>query len=181
MKLPIIFGTMTTISLLFTSSIASTNNVNAAPSHTARIRNSDRLAQNSQQQADRLLTAGNQKFRTRDYAGAITDFFRAIQIAPNFEKAFYNRGVSYDLSNNKQSTIDNYSQAIQLNDFSKTIELTADSATAYYNRAAARQALKDRSGAVSDFQTATKLYQQQGNKQESNNALNLIWQVQNQK
>ena len=52
---------------------------------------------------------------------------------------------------------------------------------AYYNRAAARQALKDRSGAVSDFQTAAKLYQQQGNKQESNNALNLVWQLQNQK
>ncbi|MCY7336979.1 MAG: tetratricopeptide repeat protein, partial [Chamaesiphon sp.] len=93
MRLPVIFGTVTTIALLFTSLIASTNNANAAQRQTARIRNSDRLAQNSQQQADNLLTAGNQKFGTRDYAGAIADFSRAIQIAPNFEKAFYNRGV----------------------------------------------------------------------------------------
>ena len=73
MRLPVIFGTMTTLALLFTSSIASNNNANAEPSQTARMRNSDRLVQNSQQQADNLLTAGNQKFRTKDYPGAIAD------------------------------------------------------------------------------------------------------------
>ena len=148
MRLPVIFGTMTTIAILSTSSIASNNNANAAPSQTARIRNSDRLAQNSQQQADLLLKAGNQKFRTRDYAGAIVDFSRAIQIAPNFEKAFYNRGVSYDLSNNKQSAIDNYSQAIQLN---------SQKLASYFNRSVARDKIGDRQGALSDLERVIAL------------------------
>jgi hypothetical protein len=34
---------------------------------------------------------------------------------------------------------------------------------------------------VSDFKTAAKLHQAHGGKKESANALNLVWQIQNQK
>ena len=234
MRLPVVFGTMTTIAILFTSLTASNNNANTAPSQMARISNSDRLTQNYQQQADNLLTAGNQEFGTRDYAEAITDFSRVIQIKPNFGKAVYNRRVSYTLSSNKQSTIDNYDQAIQLDpqnlasyfncsvardkigdwqgalsdldriiiinhscletylnrgfakanlddnrgaiaDYDLAIKVNPNYYLTYHHRAAARQALKDRSGAVRNFQITAKLYQQQDNKRESNNTLNLIW------
>ena len=50
------------------------------------------IAQNLQRQADSLLTSGNQKFRNRDYPGALTDYSEAIKLSPKFEKAFYNRG-----------------------------------------------------------------------------------------
>ena len=68
-----------------------------------------------------------------------------------------------------------------IDDCSQAIQLSPDFAEAYYNRAAARQALNDRSGAINDFKVAAKLYKQQGNKENSDDALKLVWQVQHQK
>ncbi|MFM2302944.1 MAG: hypothetical protein RLZZ135_347, partial [Cyanobacteriota bacterium] len=60
-------------------------------------------------------------------------------------------------------------------------KLNPDFAEAYYNRAAALQALNDRSSAINDYKFAAKLYQKQGNKNNSDDALKLVWQVEHQK
>jgi len=125
MRLSVIFGTMTTIALLFTSSIASNNNANAAPNQTARIRNSDRLAQNSQQQADNLLTAGNQKFGTRNYA-----------------EAYLNRGLALANLDDNRGAIADYNLAINVN---------PNYYLAYNNRAWTKSVLGDPKGAVADY------------------------------
>ena len=43
--------------------------------------NSNSLAQNYQQQANLLAISGIQKFKQKDYSGAIADFSKSIEIA----------------------------------------------------------------------------------------------------
>ncbi|WP_235678421.1 trypsin-like peptidase domain-containing protein [Cylindrospermopsis curvispora] len=55
--------------------------------------------------------------------------------------------------------------------------LNINDAQAYYNRGVARSNLGDKQGAISDFQTAARLYQQQGNQELYRRALNRISQL----
>ena len=127
MKLIVLTKSLTILAICSISAIFNCDRINAATSgkQSSQIGRSD-LAQNLQQQTDLLLVAGIQKFKVKDYAGAISEFSKAIQLNPSSEKAWYNRAVSYGASGNRQGAIDDYSQVIKLN---------PQHTTSYYNRA----------------------------------------------
>ncbi len=55
----------------------------------------------------------------QDYAEAIKDFTKAIEVAPNFYQAYYNRGYCYELMDDKRNALSDYNSSLNLNpDFS---------------------------------------------------------------
>jgi len=50
----------------------------------------------SRSDARKFYNAGNNKYLSGDYAGAIVDFNAAIQIDPNYIVAYNNRGLAKD-------------------------------------------------------------------------------------
>jgi protein O-mannosyl-transferase len=113
---------------------------------------------------------------------AIDNCNRAIQIAPDYADAFYNRGVAYNDLNRYQSAIENYSEAIRLKpdyakaynnrgftytmtglyqqaiaDATKAILLQPDYTLAYKNRGAAYLNQGNSEPGCRDAQTACEL------------------------
>lgn len=64
-----------------------------------------------------------------------------------------------------QEAIDNYNKAIELN---------PDFASAYYNRGISKRTLDDTTGALQDYQRAADLYEQRGDTERYQNALEQI-------
>jgi tetratricopeptide (TPR) repeat protein len=95
---------------------------------------------------------GFSKAMLDDLVGAIEDFDRAIELAPNSADAYNARG-------NVNAMAGNPAQSIR--DFNRAIRCNRNFADAYYNRAIGRHDLGDRSGAKVDFNQAAKLFQQQ--------------------
>ncbi len=87
-----------------------------------------------------------------DLTGAIKDFDRAIELAPNSADAYNARGNVNAMAGN---------QAQSIRDFNRAIRCNRNFADAYYNRAIGRHDLGDRLGAKVDFHQAAKLFQQQ--------------------
>ena len=84
---------------------------------------------------------GNVKYRLFFRKSAIADYDRAIEINPDYAKAYTNRGkAKYKLGD--------YHGAIA--DYDRTIELKPDYAKAYYNRGEAKHKLGDERGAKAD-------------------------------
>jgi tetratricopeptide (TPR) repeat protein len=84
----------------------------------------------------------------------IEDFTKALELEPNFDKAYYARGgVRYDL-NDKQGAIE---------DFSKAIAVNPDYADAFFRRGLVQADLGARQEAIGNLRQAVNLYQQQGN------------------
>jgi tetratricopeptide (TPR) repeat protein len=122
------------------------------------------------------------KKRDKDYYGAISDYTKAIELNPNFAKAYYNRGLSKSYLKDYSRAISDYNKAIELNpnyvdsynnrgiskanlkdyygamsDYAKAIELNPNYAIIYYNRGLLKDDLKDYSGAISDYTKAIEL------------------------
>ncbi len=95
---------------------------------------------------------GFSKAMLDDLTGAIEDFDRAIDLAPNSADAYNARG-------NVNAMAGKPAQSIR--DFNRAIRCNRNFADAYYNRAIGRHDLGDRSGAKVDFHQAAKLFQQQ--------------------
>ncbi len=95
---------------------------------------------------------GFSKAMLDDLAGAIKDFDRAIELAPNSADAYNARGNVNAMAGH---------QAQSIRDFNRAIRCNRNFADAYYNRAIGRHDLGDRSGARVDFHQAAKLFQQQ--------------------
>jgi tetratricopeptide (TPR) repeat protein len=95
---------------------------------------------------------GFSKAMLDDLTGAIEDFDRAIELAPNSADAYNARG-------NVNAMAGNPAQSIR--DFNRAIRCNRNFADAYYNRAIGRHDLGDRQGAKVDFHQAAKLFQQQ--------------------
>jgi tetratricopeptide (TPR) repeat protein len=95
---------------------------------------------------------GFSKAMLDDLTGAIEDFDRAIELAPNSADAYNARG-------NVNAMAGNPAQSIR--DFNRAIRYNRNFADAYYNRAIGRHDLGDRQGAKVDFNQAAKLFQQQ--------------------
>jgi tetratricopeptide (TPR) repeat protein len=84
----------------------------------------------------------------KDYPGAIEYYTKAIELDPNFGRAYLNRGIS-------KSKLKDYSGAIA--DYTKAIEIDPNDALAYFNRGLSKYYLDDRFGACKDVRKAQEL------------------------
>lgn len=105
-----------------------------------------------QHRAEAYSNRGFSRAMLNDLTGAIKDFDRAIELAPNSADAYNARGNANALAGN---------QAQSIRDFNRAIRCNRNFADAYYNRAIGRHDLGDRHGARVDFNRAAKLFQQQ--------------------
>ncbi len=125
---------------------------------------------------------GVDRSKLGDKQGAIADYTQAIQIDPNYAKAYRYRGVArYNLGDN-QGAIDDYTQAIKIDpnyanayyargdaryllgdkqggidDYTQAIRIDPNYANAYYNRGYARYLLGDKQGGIDDYTQAIKI------------------------
>ena len=113
--------------------------------------------------ADAYNNRGNARYDLEDKQAAIQDYNQSLKINPNYADAYYNRGNARDALGDKQAAIQDYNRAIKIN---------PNYADAYYNRGNAYATLGDKFQARSDFQQAAKIYQQQGNNENYQDALN---------
>jgi tetratricopeptide (TPR) repeat protein len=67
------------------------------------------------QTAEEYYNRGISKAKLQDYQGAIADYFKAIELNPNYSEAYANRGISKFKLRDYRGSIVDYSKAIQLN------------------------------------------------------------------
>ncbi len=91
---------------------------------------------------------GFEKFKQKDFKGAVTSLNKAVRINPNHEMAWFYRGMAKD-------ELKDYTGAIA--DYDKTIYLQSDFPGAYYNRGLARYELKDYAGTIADMTKAVRV------------------------
>ncbi|MCS6814880.1 MAG: tetratricopeptide repeat protein, partial [Cyanobacteria bacterium] len=89
----------------------------------------------------------------------------ALRQRPDYALAYYNRGNAKDSLGDKRGAIADYDQAIRLQ---------PDYANAYYNRGLTKADIGDRRGAIADLRVAARFYQQQGNTEWYNRAMDAI-------
>ena len=105
MQLPIISRTATSIGLLAICSITICPDAMAFYLYQpSPVINSQDTPVNSQPQADQLLISGNKKFKQKDYAGAIADFSKSIELSPR-AAVYHNRGMSYASEKNYEKAV----------------------------------------------------------------------------
>ena len=97
--------------------------------------------------ADTYILWGNTKYNTRDYADAIADYYKVIQLKPDDADAYNNIGLA-------KSHLGQYFDAIA--DFDTAIRLKPDYVFAYSNRGIVKAELRQFAAAISDFNTAIR-------------------------
>ena len=100
------------------------------------------------QTANEFAKGGFEKFKLKDYYGAIGDYTKAIEIKPN-------RGVYYSLRGDAKRELKDYYGAI--GDYTKAIEIDPNDAYAYANRGGMKEILKNLKGACVDWKKAAEL------------------------
>ncbi len=139
----------------------------------------------------------------RDYQGTLEDFDQVVRLAPDNPAAYYNRGLARSMLRDRQGTLEDFNQALRLNpnwstvynnrailrsrlgdregaikDFSEVLRLDPKDAAAYFNRGLVRRTLGDRQGAIEDLQSAADLFQQKGDTNNYQKALEKIQSIQ---
>jgi tetratricopeptide (TPR) repeat protein len=95
-----------------------------------------------------LMKSGEEKIRTGEFAKAIEDLTKVIELDPSsYEAWYYRANAKFNLKKAKEALID----------YNKSIELKNDFADAYYNRAFCKQYLSDNDGACADWDKAARL------------------------
>ncbi len=102
----------------------------------------------AQAKASDYLLSGLEKVRKRNFNGAIEDYTQAIKLDPEYEKAYYNRG----LANFQIGELD-----AAVADFSKTVLLDRDHVRAYYHRGRTYSVQEDFEAAILDFTQAIQM------------------------
>tara|TARA_R110002072_G_C7937350_1_gene532179 strand:+ start:461 stop:2260 length:1800 start_codon:yes stop_codon:yes gene_type:complete len=95
-----------------------------------------------------LYNRGNKRSSEGDRVGALADYSEAIQIDPDYVKAYYNRAVERREGGDHDGAIA---------DNTKAIELDPSHADAFYNRGCSKLALRDYEGSEADFSRAVEL------------------------
>jgi Flp pilus assembly protein TadD len=99
--------------------------------------------------ADDYVAAAAQKYRNRDYRGALADYDRAISLNPKSAPAYNYRGVLKEKIQDIPGGLADYNQAIALN---------ANYGEAYNNRGKLKLTrLQDSQGALADYDLAISL------------------------
>jgi len=107
------------------------------------------------QTAEQYFEMGNEKQDNFDYNGALADYTKAIEINPNYSRAYVNRGDIKVLAG-----FEDYYGAIA--DYTKAIEILKDRLTTrldyiYASRAYAKRSLGDNKGAIADYTKAIEI------------------------
>ncbi len=136
----------------------------------------------SQKNAEYYRRSGVAKHDRGNYLGAIADLNRAIELDPNFARAYSNRGNTKDELGDSSGAIADYNRAIELNpkydgaylnrgitkynlgdyqgsiaDYNKLLKINPNNSDAYNARGVSRNKLGDYSGAIADFDRAVKI------------------------
>lgn len=107
------------------------------------------ISQTSAPKADDYVAAAAQKYRKRDYRGALAEYERIIQLQPNNAIAYNYRGVLKEKIQDIQGGLTDYNRAIGID---------ANYAEAYSNRGNLKlNKLQDAQGALADYDLAIEL------------------------
>ncbi len=129
-----------------------------------------------------LIDTGYNKYLEEDYAGAIEDFNKASELAPQNAEIYYLRGVCKSSIDEKASAMVDYNKALNINPkyaevyyekaylylqdqnaeeaikaLDRVLELNPDMAAAYVSRGTAKCMLEDIDGANNDWNKAKEL------------------------
>ena len=96
----------------------------------------------------KVFDSGLAYLNKKEYAKAISDFTKAIEINPNYTSAYYNRGLGY-------ASLKDYTEAIS--DFTKAIEIEPDNIELYCNRGLVYSRQNNLVQAISDFTKAIEI------------------------
>ena len=113
--------------------------------------NNSSLSSKTKEQQNSYLkyySSGNSKYELQDYYGAVEDYNKAIELDPNFIKAYINRG-------NSKVKLKDYVSAIE--DYSSALKLNQNYTIAYDNRGFSKYKLNDKNGACLDWNKAKGL------------------------
>ncbi|NEP84120.1 MAG: DnaJ domain-containing protein [Okeania sp. SIO3B3] len=150
-------------------------------------------------EAKELYKQGVAKSQLGDYQGAIADYTKALEINSNWAEVLYHRGfASYKLQDYRSADID-YTKALFLDpylvevyyyrglcrmklryiqagmeDYSKALEINPNFAHVYYQRGLVYLELQEHRPAIIDFRKAAQLFADQGDKANSQRALEAI-------
>jgi tetratricopeptide (TPR) repeat protein len=104
--------------------------------------------------ADDYYASGLQKYNysPKDYQGALVDFNRAIQLKPNFARAYVARAeLKVSLNNNGNRKIFNGNNQDALADLNRAIQIDPNEYTYYERATLKRDRMKDFKGAIVDY------------------------------
>lgn len=98
--------------------------------------------------AELYIWRGNTWYNKKEYAKAIADYTKAIEINPISEIALYNRGIAW-------TAVEEYGNAIA--DYDNVIKINPKSASAYLNKASILRINKDYDKAILGYDEAIKI------------------------
>jgi tetratricopeptide (TPR) repeat protein len=129
-----------------------------------------------------LWKNGNENFTKQNFSQAIVDFTDLIQLQPNYEYSYRNRGVSYYFQGNYSKALSDLNKSLELKpgdvftfnyrgwskyylkdyigalaDFNLQIEKDPSSTDGYYNRGSVKSELGDENGAITDYSKSIEL------------------------
>lgn len=93
-------------------------------------------------EAEKHFECGNKHGENGDYDAAVAEYTKVIQLEPNYEKAYYNRGLAYAKKGE-------YDKAIS--DYTKAIDLDPKDINSHVNRGVAYAKKEEYDKAISDF------------------------------
>lgn len=101
-----------------------------------------------QEEAEKYFDIGMECDKNKDFAGAINNFSKVIEIDPNNEYAYFNRGNIY-------CSLGKYKEAIS--DYTKTIEINANYIDAYIGRGDTFDKINKYEEAIKDYNEVIKI------------------------
>ncbi|QJB45435.1 tetratricopeptide repeat protein [Dolichospermum flos-aquae] len=99
-------------------------------------------------EADEYMRLGYECLKKEDYQDAFGYYTQVLQLKPNNEDAYFNRGIVRSALGDKQGAIDDYTQAINID---------PNYVNAYLNRGLAHYYLGDNQGAIDDYTQAINI------------------------